>query len=75
MIRMGELFEELGLPQVIVVSHETQLLSIADRSLRVAKSEGRSTVLADGAELDGSGEDDGSKLPPTPAPASRARSR
>jgi len=50
MIRMGELFEELHLPQVIVVSHETQLMSIADRSLRVRKEDGRSIVGVEGTE-------------------------
>jgi DNA repair protein SbcC/Rad50 len=51
MIRMGELFDELHLPQVIVVSHETQLMSIADRSLRVRKEDGRSTVAIEGAAV------------------------
>ncbi len=50
MVRLGELFEELGLPQVILVSHESQLASIADRSLRVVKTNGRSSVAADGAD-------------------------
>lgn len=67
MIRMGELFEELGLPQVIVVSHETQLMSIADRSLRVVKTEGRSTVLLQGDPPEGtagSGEPELGLTPP-----------
>lgn len=41
-IRMGELLDELALPQVILVSHETQLAAIADRVIRVQKVEGRS---------------------------------
>ncbi len=43
-VRMGELLEELGLPQVIVVSHEAQLASIADRVVRVRKDGGRSSL-------------------------------
>ncbi len=53
---MGELFDELHLPQVIVVSHETQLMSIADRSLRVRKEDGRSTVGVEGAGVKEPGE-------------------
>ncbi len=41
-IRMGELLDELALPQVILVSHETQLAAIADRVVRVQKVDGRS---------------------------------
>ena len=43
-IRMGELLEELALPQVILVSHESQLAAISDRVIRVQKPDGRSTV-------------------------------
>ncbi len=43
-IRMGELLEELALPQVILVSHESQLAAIADRVVRVQKVEGRSVL-------------------------------
>jgi len=43
-IRMGELLEELALPQVILVSHESQLASIADRVIRVQKIDGRSVL-------------------------------
>lgn len=43
-VRMGELLDELALPQVIVVSHETQLAAIADRVVRVEKRDGRSSV-------------------------------
>ncbi|MFY9716887.1 MAG: hypothetical protein WAK40_03000, partial [Thermoplasmata archaeon] len=52
-IRMGELLGELSLPQVVIVSHEGQLASIADRTIRVRKIDGR-TVL----EGDRSGETD-----------------
>jgi len=43
-IRMGELLEELALPQVIIVSHEGQLAAIADRVVRVRKQDGRSVL-------------------------------
>ncbi|HLM70563.1 MAG TPA: hypothetical protein VK423_04195, partial [Thermoplasmata archaeon] len=43
-IRMGELLEELALPQVILVSHESQLAAIADRVVRVQKVDGRSLL-------------------------------
>ena len=41
---MGELLEELGLPQVILVSHESELAAIADRVIRVQKVDGRSQL-------------------------------
>jgi DNA repair protein SbcC/Rad50 len=44
-IRMGELLDELALPQVILVSHEIQLSSIADRVVRVSKN-ARGSLLA-----------------------------
>jgi len=43
-IRMGELLEELTLPQVVLVSHESQLAAIADRVVRVQKVDGRSVL-------------------------------
>ena len=43
-VRMGELLEELALPQVIIVSHEGQLASIADRVVRVRKQDGKSVL-------------------------------
>ncbi len=46
--RMGELFGELALPQVIVVSHESGLAGIADRTVRVRKVDGRATLEGDG---------------------------
>ena len=48
-VRMGELLEELALPQVIVVSHEAQLAGIADRTVRIVKRDGRSTIEVPGA--------------------------
>ena len=62
-IRMGELLEELALPQVIIVSHEGQLAAIADRVVRVQKVDGRSTVDAARAPVP-----DGSAGTPGPAP-------
>jgi exonuclease SbcC len=61
-IRMGELLEELALPQVIIVSHESQLAAIADRVVRVQKIEGRSV-------LEGSR---GSATGPAPGPGLRS---
>ena len=43
-VRMGELLDELALPQVILVSHEGQLAAIADRVVRVEKKDGRSVL-------------------------------
>ncbi|HTP53882.1 MAG TPA: SMC family ATPase [Thermoplasmata archaeon] len=46
-IRMGELLGELSLPQVVIVSHEGQLASIADRTIRVRKVDGRAVLDTD----------------------------
>ena len=43
-LRMGELLDELALPQVVLVSHEAQLAAIADRVIRVEKRDGRSAL-------------------------------
>ncbi|MCI4352958.1 MAG: SMC family ATPase [Thermoplasmata archaeon] len=43
-LRMGDLLESLGLPQVILVSHERQLEGIADRVVRIRKKEGVSSI-------------------------------
>ena len=43
-VRMGELLDELGLPQVVIVSHEAELAGIADRVVRVSKEDGRSVL-------------------------------
>ncbi len=48
-VRMGELLNELALPQVILVSHEEALSGIADRVVRVVKSGGRSSLEVGGA--------------------------
>jgi DNA repair protein SbcC/Rad50 len=47
-VRMGELLDSLALPQVVLVSHEEALSSIADRVIRVEKVEGRSVVRTAG---------------------------
>lgn len=44
-IRMGELLDELDLPQVLLVSHEGGLASVADRVIRVRKEGGTSSLL------------------------------
>jgi exonuclease SbcC len=49
-VRMGELLEELALPQVVVVSHEAQLAGIADRTVRIVKRDGRSMILDNGED-------------------------
>ncbi|HEV2167197.1 MAG TPA: SMC family ATPase [Thermoplasmata archaeon] len=46
--RMGELLSELGLPQVILVSHEAALNGIADRVVRIRKVGGCSEVVDPG---------------------------
>jgi DNA repair protein SbcC/Rad50 len=73
-VRMGELLEELALPQVVLVSHENELAGVADRTVRVVKVDGRSTL-----ELDGSSdvrEEVPAEDPGTEAPSPRpARSR
>ena len=43
-LRMGDLLEGLGLPQVILVSHERQLEGIADRVIRIRKKDGVSSI-------------------------------
>lgn len=48
-MRMGELLGELELPQVIIVSHEGQLASIADRTIRVLKRDGKAVLETDRA--------------------------
>jgi len=54
-VRMGELLNELDLPQVILVSHEEALAGIADRVVRVVKVDGRSTVRVGGTGAPGPG--------------------
>jgi DNA repair protein SbcC/Rad50 len=59
-VRMGELLEELELPQVLVVSHEPQLSAIADRVVRVRKHAGASLLEGETAG--------GTPLPSGPPP-------
>jgi DNA repair protein SbcC/Rad50 len=47
-VRMGELLDSLALPQVVLVSHEEALGSIADHVIRVEKVDGRSVVRTAG---------------------------
>jgi hypothetical protein len=42
---MGELLGELGIPQVVLVSHEALLNGVADRVVRVRKEEGVSRLI------------------------------
>jgi exonuclease SbcC len=65
-VRMGELLEELALPQVIIVSHEDELASIADRVVRVEKVDGAS-VLRSGTPAAPPG-DPASEAEENPAP-------
>jgi DNA repair protein SbcC/Rad50 len=76
-VRMGELLEELALPQVILVSHESELTGIADRTVRVVKVGGRSSLERDTGETDGEPKHGAARGrgPLTPAPATPARSR
>ncbi len=64
-VRMGELLDELDLPQVILVSHEDALAGIADRVVRVVKVDGRSTLRAGAAEAS-RGPAAGEEAPETP---------
>ena len=46
-LRMGDLIEGLGLPQVVLVSHERQLEGVADRVIRIQKKDGVSVIEED----------------------------
>ncbi|MFZ0699680.1 MAG: SMC family ATPase [Thermoplasmata archaeon] len=52
-VRMGELLEELALPQVVLVSHEAELASIADRVVLAEKHDGVSVLRVSRAESPG----------------------
>jgi exonuclease SbcC len=45
---MGQLLEELGLPQILLVSHERELESVAQRVVWVEKENGRSVLRGPG---------------------------
>ncbi len=47
-VRMGDLLATLDLPQVLLVSHEFELSSVADRVLETRKVDGRSVVVGRG---------------------------
>jgi DNA repair protein SbcC/Rad50 len=71
-VRMGELLDGLGLPQVLLVSHETQLAAIADHVVRVQKDGGRSVLRTGPGE---GGPDPEVEAAPAPiAPRRRVRS-
>lgn len=72
-LRMGDLLEELGLPQVILVSHERQLEGIADRVIRVRKIAGLSSVeeVAPGPERSAEPLPESSAPPTAPTPRRR----
>jgi DNA repair protein SbcC/Rad50 len=77
-LRMGDLLEGLGLPQVILVSHERQLEGIADRVVRISKKHGVSSVEGAGpAGLSGTAADPLSGEAPSsqPVPARRRKTR
>jgi len=66
-VRMGELLNELDLPQVILVSHEDALSGIADRVVRVVKVDGASQLRTGGpAEETGSPPEARAPEPPRP---------
>lgn len=47
-VRMGELLRGLGLPQVVLVSHESQLSAVADHVAQAVKTNGSSTIVVAG---------------------------
>jgi len=61
-LRMGDLLEELAIRQVVLVSHEAALASVADRVVRVRKADGQSVI-----------EDDGRPGPGAPTPLAASR--
>ena len=73
-VRMGELLDELALPQVVLVSHESELAAIADRVVRVEKRDGRSMILPDGGKVPTTSEEAPSPTAP-PAPSRRTAVR
>ena len=71
-VRMGELLRALGLPQVILVSHESQLASVADHVAQAFKVNGRSEVRPVGSTAPSGDRSSPAELPP-PRPRSRGR--
>jgi DNA repair protein SbcC/Rad50 len=70
-VRMGELLDELALPQVVIVSHESELAAIADRVVRVEKRDGRSWLTGPTVPRDGARSTE--EEPAVEAPAARRR--
>jgi len=50
--RLGEVLADLGVGQIVLVSHEPGLASVADRVIRVEKVDGASRLEADAGVLD-----------------------
>ena len=73
-VRMGELLDELALPQIVLVSHETELAAIADRVVRIEKRDGRSMVRA-GLEIPATPPSTEPQPAPEPTPRRRPRTR
>ncbi len=64
-VRMGELLDELALPQVVIVSHESELSGIADWVVRIEKHDGASVLAEPGkAEPAGPSESEPAESPP-----------
>lgn len=72
--RMGELLDELRLPQVLIISHEAGLASVADRVVRIRKVDGVSVIEEGPAAGAAAPPPDDAASPPAPV-APRARSR
>ncbi|HKS59479.1 MAG TPA: hypothetical protein VJS68_01725, partial [Thermoplasmata archaeon] len=75
-VRMGELLRELGIPQILLVSHEAQLAGIADRVIRVEKESGESRLVEAATDRPGPGSPAAEVLAPSePKSPSRRRLR
>jgi exonuclease SbcC len=67
--RMSELLEEIEVPQVLLVSHESELAGVADRVITVRKEAGRSLIVT--GEARGASEDAAGAAAPEPASVPR----
>lgn len=74
-VRMGELLDELGLPQVLLVSHEGGLASVADQVVRVRKEGGVSTLRTEGSAPPAAGEHRPAPVEAPRDPPARRRKR
>jgi DNA repair protein SbcC/Rad50 len=70
-VRMGELLDELALPQVVIVSHENELAAVADRTVRVVKAGGSTTIESEGRPAEGEPGAAEPAPPATPRPRRR----